>query len=78
MRVTSARASRCSTVRPVQGSPLPPTSTASTIWGNTSRRIRMAWAWTVNRFGRLSGEPWTKGTAPSQTSTVFSMQPMVL
>ncbi len=38
----------------------------------------MAWAWTVNRLGRLSGEPWTKGTAPSHTSTVFSMQPMVL
>ena len=38
----------------------------------------MAWAWTVNTFGRLSGEPWTNGTAPSQTSTVFSMQPMVL
>ena len=44
-----------------------PTSTASTIWG-TSCRIRMAWAWTVTGWAG-SGEPWTKGTAPSHTST---------
>ena len=78
MRVTSASASRSSVLSPANMSPLPPGSIASTIMGNLSRRIRIAWACTVKMFGIVIGVPCTNGTAPSHTSVVFSMQPMVL
>ena len=76
-RVTSASASRSSTVSPAYMSPLPPGSMASTICGNLSHRMRMACACTENMFGMLIGLPMMNGTAPSHTS-VFSMQPIVL
>ena len=78
MRVTSASASRSSAVSPAYMSPLPPGSMASTICGNLSQRMRMAWACTENTFGSDIGLPMMNGTAAVPHVVVFSMQLIVL
>ena len=50
---------RSSASRPSNMSPLPPGSTASTIWSKRSRKIRWACMRTVNMFGMAIGDPMT-------------------
>ena len=57
--------------------PLPPGSTASTIWSRRWRRIRWACMRTQNTFGMAIGDPMTYGTNPSHTPVVFSAPPIV-
>ena len=75
--VSSRSMSASSWFSSLYGSPLPPASRASRILGNALRSTRWPCTCMVMVLGRLTGDPMTKGAAPSQAE-VFSMQAMDL